>query len=87
MTEPAPAIRRFLERHATSIRDAVEADVADARSMTPAERWTALVGLCRSLAWLELRSPEERARVLEWRDPPHPTYSEIMRRLREGRAP
>jgi len=77
-----PRVQRFLEIHSVSERDAVEADVADHRDQTPAERWQVLVTLCRTLSWWQSRPQEERERMLDSRDLPHPSYLEIVRRLR-----
>ena len=80
--EPSIPLQRFLALHAVDQRAAIEADVADHRDQTPAERWQTLVGLLSTLSWLNCRSAEERARVLEWRDPPHPSCRGIVERLR-----
>ena len=77
-----PRVQRFLEIHSVSEREAVEADVADHRHQTPAERWEVLVTLSQTLDWWRSRPPEERERMLDLRDPPHPSYREIIQRLR-----
>ena len=79
-----PKVKRFLEIHSVSEREAVEADVAEHRDQTPAERWKVLVTLSQSLRWWASRSELERERMLEQRDPPHPTYPDIVRRLRSS---
>ncbi len=79
-----PKVKRFLEIHSVSEREAVEADVAEHRDQTPAERWQVLVTLSRSLGWWASRSEAERGRMLDQRDPPHPTYVDIVRRLRSS---
>jgi hypothetical protein len=83
-----PRVRRFIEHHAVSIEAEVEADVAEARASSPAERWRQLEQLTGVLSWLRASGTTDPARVVEWRDPPHPTYGELIARLRRGgRAP
>lgn len=60
----------------------VEADVAEYRGSTLAERWRACEVVCSSLAMLAHWPAERRARYLEEREPPHPSYAGIMARLR-----
>jgi hypothetical protein len=80
-----PRVERFLRIHAVDVRQEVESDVADDRDLTPAERWRILERLSPSAEWLvEANPPELVASLLEWRDPPHPTYREIVARLRRG---
>ncbi len=81
-----PRVARFLRTHSVSIREEVEADVADHRDLTPSERWRLLVGLCRSIPWLinSANPPEVVARILEDREPPHPSYHELVARLRRS---
>lgn len=81
-----PRVRRFLERHASSIEEEVEADVADARSCSPGERWSQLERLTGVLAWLRSSGQTDLARVVEFRDPPHPSYAELIARLRAERG-
>lgn len=81
-----PRVQRFLERHGASIEDEVEADVADARACTPAERWAQLERLTGVLAWLRSSGQTDLARVVEHRDPPHPSYAGIVARLRAERG-
>lgn len=78
-----PRVKRFLANHAVSKREAIESDVAEHRQQTPAERWRILELLSSTMDWLRVRPAEERARVLEWRDPPHPSYRELLERLRQ----
>lgn len=80
-----PRVRRFLERHGASIEDEVEADVTDARACTPAERWAQLERLTSVLSWLRASGQTDLARVLELREPPHPSYAGIVARLRAER--
>lgn len=77
-----PSLERFLRLHSVSIQEEVEADVAEARAMTPLERWEALVRLSKCLSWIRTQSPEHQARVLAWRDPPAPSYAQLVARLR-----
>ncbi|MCW8140598.1 MAG: hypothetical protein KIT58_16990 [Planctomycetota bacterium] len=81
-----PRLRRFLAQHSVSVEAEVEADVAEARGLGPGERWRQLERLSGVLAWVGAGGALDRARVLEHRDPPHPTYAAIIARLRAGRA-
>lgn len=83
--EVDPRLRRFLEHHAVTLAQGVEADVEEARGATPAERWSQAVRLSRSLAWIRTRPEEQQARVLEWRDPPAESYRQLVARLRASR--
>lgn len=83
--EVDPRLRRFLAHHAVTPAQEAEADVAEARGATPAERWSQAVRLSRSLAWLRTRPLEQQARVLEWRDPPAESYRQLVARLRAAR--
>lgn len=76
-----PAIDRFLARHACSEREAVLADAAPYVGMTPEERALHVVAACRAAADA-LRASPFRDAILARREPPHPTYFEIIRRLR-----
>lgn len=78
-----PRVRRFLERHATDVVAEVEADVADSRASSPTERWAQLERLTGVLGWLRT-SGANLPRVLEHRDPPHPSYALLIARLRSG---
>lgn len=80
-----PRVRRFIEHHAASIVDEVESDVAESRAATPTERWAQLERLTSVLAWLRTSGTADPARVLELRDPPHPSYRELIARLRSER--
>jgi hypothetical protein len=77
-----PSLTRFLRLHSTSIQEEVEADVAEARELTPLERWQTLVRLSKCLTWIRTQSPEHQARVLAWRDPPAASYTQLVARLR-----
>lgn len=81
-----PRVRRFIERHSASIEAEVEADVAEAWSSTPAQRWSQLERLTGAMAWLRTSGTADLARVLEHRDPPHPTYAALVARLRAERG-
>ena len=80
-----PRVARFLRIHSVSIEEEIEADVADARDLSPAERWRILEALSGTSDWLAAANPPEFVgKVLGWRDPPHPSYFEIVARLRKG---
>lgn len=80
-----PAVARFLARHSKPPRDAVAEDAAPWRDKSPAEKWRAVLALSRSAAWV-LRLNPQRERVLAREDSPHPSYFEIMKRLRSRRV-
>lgn len=80
--EVDPLLRRFLDHHAVTVTQGVEADVEEARGATPAERWRQAVRLSKSLAWLRTSPEEQQARVLEWRDAPAASYRLLVARLR-----
>lgn len=77
------ALKRFLAQHAVSPREAVERDVAELRALTPEETWAIIDAVCLSAAdVLSMRA--DRLAELDRRDPPHPSYEGVMRRLRAG---
>lgn len=82
-----PRVRRFIERAPASIATEVEAELEAARACSPADRWRQFEQLTGVLAWVGTGGTSDRARVLEWRDPPHPSYAAIVQRLRAGRRP
>jgi hypothetical protein len=75
------AIRRFVERHAQSPREAVLADAAPYIGMSPEERARHLDAACRLAAEALFASPW-RDRVLSRRDPPDPGWVALVRRAR-----
>lgn len=77
------ALKKFLDQHATSPREAVERDVAELRGLGPEDTWRIIDAVCLSAAdVLSMRA--DRAAELDRRDPPHPSYEAVMRRLRAG---
>ncbi len=60
-------------------------EVAAAREQTPAERWTSLCSLCRSLAWIRTQPAAHQERVLTWRDPPAASYRALVAKWRGER--
>lgn len=82
---PEPALARFLARHATSPRAAVERDVAELRALDPAASWRVVDAVCRSAADVLSMRPDRAALVSE-REPPHPSFAEVVRRLARGYA-
>jgi hypothetical protein len=78
-----PALARFLARHATSAREAVERDVAELRALSPEETWRIIDSVCLSAADVLSMRPD-RAAALDAQEPPHPSYEAVMRRLRAG---
>lgn len=77
-------LARFLARHAVTTQQAVEADVAPYRGMSPADSWRVVEALSRDAA-LQLSTRTDRAAIAAERDPPHPSYAAIMARLRSER--
>jgi len=77
-----PSVERFIARHSKPPREAVDDDVAAWRAVSPEEKLRVALELCRSMVTFLEMNPN-RERVLEHRDPPHPSYHEIMRGLRE----
>ena len=75
-------LARFLALHAQGVVDEVEADVADYRGTSLKERWQATQVVCSSLSMLASWPAERRARYLEDREEPHPSYAGIVARLR-----
>ncbi len=82
---PEPALVRFLARHATSPRAAVERDVAELRALDSAASWRVVDAVCRSAADVLSMRPDRAALVSE-REPPHPSFAEVVRRLARGYA-
>lgn len=80
MTPRDAKLVRFLERHAVSEREEVEADVAPHRGQSMLDSWRDVESVCRDAAFLLAAQPD-RDRLLLERDPPHPSYPGIMRRL------
>lgn len=79
-----PRLARFLARHAVSEAEAVEADVAPHRGKSTAALWAETAMLARDAVWLLSRQHDLRRAALE-RDPPHPSYGEVIARLRRSR--
>ncbi len=75
------ALARFLARHAVSEREAVERDVAELRGLGPEATWAPIDAVCRSAADVLSMRPD-RVDALGQRDPPHPSYDAVVRRLR-----
>ena len=78
-----PKLAKFLARHAVSEEEAVEADVAAYRGKTPEECWRDVVSTAR-VAALALALQPRALRLAALDDPPHPSYAEVMRRLRQA---
>lgn len=76
-------LARFLARHALSEREAVEKDVTELRGLGPADSWRLVDSVCLSAADTLSMRPD-RAALLTEREPPHPSYEAVMRRLRAG---
>ncbi|MCO5171714.1 MAG: hypothetical protein M9894_35880 [Planctomycetes bacterium] len=79
-------LARFLERHALPEREAVRADAAPYVDLTPEERGRHLAAACRAAADAVRASPFREA-ILARRDPPHPSYAALVRRLRRRARP
>jgi len=75
-----PALARFLARHAVPEREAVEKDVSELRGLGAEASWRIIDSVCRSAADVLSMRPD-RVAVLSERDPPHPSYAAVMRRL------
>jgi len=83
-----PRVLRFLARHAVSPREAVERDVAPWRGVTAEATWPTLHALGRTAATMLALQPEaDRVALVLECDPPHPSYSALIRRLRASREP
>jgi len=76
-----PEIARYLERVARSEEETIEIKVAPYRDATLEEMGLASTAVCRAVAAVLAARPD-RDRVLAFRDPPHPSYATIVRRLR-----
>jgi hypothetical protein len=76
-----PKLAKFLARHAVSVKQEVEDDVAPNRGKTPEECWADVVALSRTSAWAISLQPDP-LKIAATRDPPHPSYAETVRRLR-----
>lgn len=76
-----PDVARFLAHHATSPRHAVLEDVARYRGVSLEERGRDVERVCKAAAAVLAARPDRDA-VMALRDPPHPSYEEIVRRLR-----
>lgn len=62
-------------------RTSVEREAAPYRTLTPEQRWHATAAACRSAA-RQLAIREDRARLLEYRDPLPESSALALRRLR-----
>lgn len=80
-----PRVDAFLARFAVSERESAEADVADGMPVVVAERVERLIAACRLGVALAQASPDPE-RAMAWQDPPHPSYAEVMARLRQKAA-
>lgn len=78
-----PRVLRFLARHAVGPREAVEQDVAEWRGVAPEATWPTLHALGRAAAQLLALQPDALQLAAE-RDPPHPSYADVVRRLGAG---
>lgn len=77
--DPRTGYRTELPDEAALIR----AEVADVVDLGPEERLHLLASACRTGSQLmAMKSPADRARVLEHRDPPHPSFGPVFERLR-----
>jgi hypothetical protein len=81
MPAPDAALDRFLAHHAVAPQVAAAADAAPYRGMPQVEHAGHLAALCR-LAADQLRARPDAARVLAWREPPHPDWLRLTRRTR-----
>ena len=77
-----PAVARFIAIHHRSARESAEDDIEPHRDQTPAESWADLRALCRAGARILAGLPN-RDLVVNESDPPHPSYRDIVRRLRQ----
>jgi hypothetical protein len=76
-------LAKFLKRYAVSEREAVEKDVAELRGLTPEQTWRIIDSVCLTAADLLSMRPD-RLQILQEKDPPHPSYEAVMKRLRAG---
>jgi hypothetical protein len=77
-----PAVARFIAIHHRSARESAEDDCEQYRGRTLEQAWRDLAGVCRTAMQL-LAMNSHRERILAEQDPPHPSYFEIMRRLKD----
>ncbi len=82
VTPRDPAVARFIARHSKPPREAVDEDAAPWRGVSPEEKLRATLELCAQAA-LFLEMNPNREWVLAEKAPPHPSFSGIMKRLRE----
>lgn len=85
MTEPSPAVQRFVERldqRRSSLAAELEETLVLARGLTPGERDRDLVAVVRA-GWEILMSRPDAEKVLAWQDPPAADFPELWRRLVE----
>ncbi len=59
--------------------------MAPHRGQSPAERLRDVIALC-ALAAAQLAGRPDRDRIVHDVEPPHPSYAELVRRLRAQRA-
>ena len=74
-------IARYLERVARSEEETIRIKVAPYRDATLEEMGLASEAVCNTVAAI-LEARPDRERVLDFRDPPHPSYRAIVDRLR-----
>lgn len=78
-----PAVQRFMDKHSVSDKEAAEQEAELGRGMTPEERILASDGLIRSCA--RAGAFDQPPSVLDYREPPHPSYYELLARYKEWR--
>lgn len=76
-----PDVARFIQTHARSARDAVLEDVAPYRGLSLEQKGRVVEAVCKAAAAILAARPD-RDVVMALEDPPHPSYREIVARLR-----
>ena len=76
-----PRVARYLAIHSKPPREAVDEDAAPWRDVSPEEKLRTAIELSATAAMFLAMNPN-RDWVLAHEEPPHPSYFEIMRRLR-----
>ncbi len=77
-----PAVARFIAIHHRSARESAEEDCEQYRGRTLEQTWRDLEGVCRMAMELLALNPH-REQILAEQDPPHPSYFDIVRRLKD----
>lgn len=76
-----PAVLAFVQKQLESAERSERAGMEELRRMTMEERGRMIEAVCR-LASEQVKASPHGKRMLDWSDPPHPSYAEAIARIR-----